>query len=117
MYLEDRAIQLYYYAIVLEEETDLHDPKSIIRTMLSYEGTQAEMTQPGSWMEMITESNILWERVVQYGQFQPFNKQETEQERRKRRSNTFAIEIPKDYIQKHGGRRSLLQIIRQKIED
>ena len=59
--------------------------------MLTYEGTQAEMAQSGTWMEMITESNILWERVVQYGQFQPINKQETEQERRKRRSNTFAM--------------------------
>ena len=117
MYLEDRAIQLYHHAMVEKKETDLHDPKSIIKTMLSYEGTQMAMTQQNSWMDMITESYVLWERVVQYGQFQPINKQETEQERRKRRSNTFAIEIPKDYIQKHGGRRSLLQIIRQKIED
>ena len=36
MYLEDQAIQLYYYAIVRKEETDLIDPKPIIRTILSY---------------------------------------------------------------------------------
>ena len=92
MYLEDRAIQLYDYAIVQKKETDLSDQKSIIRAMLSFEGTQVEMSQPGSWMEYITNSKILWERVVQYGQFQPINLQETEQERRERRSNTFAME-------------------------
>lgn len=117
MYLEDRAIQLYHYVFVKEEETDLQDVNAIIRTLLSYEGTQAEMSQPGSWMEMITESNDLWERVVQYGQFQPINKQETEYERRKRRGNTFAMEIPENFIHDHGGRRRLLQLIRQKIED
>mgnify|MGYP001433619307 CR=1 FL=1 len=62
-------------------------------------------------------SNDLWERVVQYGQFQPINKQETEYERRKRRGNTFAMEIPENFIHDHGGRRRLLQLIRQKIED
>ena len=61
-------MQLYYYIFVLEKETDLANPKSIIRALLSYEGTQAEMTQPNTWMEMITESTELWERVVQYGQ-------------------------------------------------
>ena len=35
MYLEDRAIQLYDYAIVQKKEIDLSDPKSIIRAMLS----------------------------------------------------------------------------------
>ena len=35
MYLEDRAIQLYYYAIVRKREIDLGNPKSIIRTILS----------------------------------------------------------------------------------
>ena len=85
--------------------------------MLSFEGTQAEMNQPGSWMEFLTNSKAFWERVVQYGQFQSINSQETEQERRVRRSNTFAMEIPKDYIQRHGGRRQLLQIIRNKIEN
>ena len=117
MYLEDRAIQLYYYAMVQKKETDLHDPKSIIKTMLSYEGTQMAMTQQDSWMDMITESNALWERVVQYGQFQPINKQESEQERRKRRNNTFAMEVPKNFINEHGGKRNLIQIIRQKIEE
>ena len=58
--MEDRAIQLYHYVFVKEEETDLQDVNAIIRTLLSYEGTQAEMSQPGSWMEMITESNDLW---------------------------------------------------------
>ena len=76
-----------------------------------------EMNQPGSRMELITKSKALWERVVQYGQFQPISIQETEQERRKRRSNTFAMEIQKDYIQRHGGRRKLLQIISHKIEN
>ena len=117
MYLDDRAIQLYYYAMVQKKETDLHDPKSIIKTMLSYEGTQMAMTQQDSWMDMITESNALWERVVQYGQFQPINKQESEQERRKRRNNTFAMEVPKNFINEHGGNRNLIQIIRQKIEE
>ena len=54
---------------------------------------------------------------MQYGQFQPINSQETEQERRVRISNTFAMEMPKDYIKEHGGRRKLLQIIRNKIEN
>ena len=42
---------------------------------------------------------------MQYGQFQPINSQETEQERRVRRSNTFAMEIPvpKGYIKKSMG--------------
>ena len=117
MYLEDRAIQLYIYAIERKQETDLDDPKSLIRAMLSFEGTQAEMNQTDSWMEFLTYSKALWERVVQYGQFQPINSQETVQERRTRISNTFAMEIPKNYIKEHGGRRKLLQIIRNKIEN
>ena len=75
------------------------------------------MNQPGSWMEFLTNSKALWERVVQYKQSQPINSQETEQERRARISNTFAMEIPKSYIKEHGGRRQLLQTIRNKIEN
>ena len=52
--------------------------------------------QPGSWMEMITESNDLWERVVQYGQFQPINKQETSTEQRKG-ENAEAIHLQWKY--------------------
>ena len=48
---------------------------------------------------------------MQYGQFQPINKQETEQEKRKRRNNTFGMELPKDFIREHGGKRKLIQII------
>ena len=58
MYLEDRAIQLCYYTIVRKEETDLTDSKSIIQTILSFKGTQAEMNQPGSWMAFLTNSKV-----------------------------------------------------------
>ena len=114
-----RLLLYQNYAMVQKKETDLHDPKSIIKTMLRHEGTQMAMTQQDSWMEMITESNALWEREVQYGQFQPINKQETEQEKRKRRNNTFGMELPKDFIREHGGKRKLIQIIRvrHKIEE
>ena len=87
MFLEDRAMQLYYQIFVLEKETDLADPKSIIRALLNYKGTQAEMTQPNTWMEMITETPELWERVVIYGQFQTIDKQENEQQKRNRRNS------------------------------
>ena len=116
MFLEDRAMQLYYYIFVLEKETDLANPKSIIRALLSYEGTQAEMTQPNTWMEMITETPELWERVVIYGQFQTIDKQENEQQKRNRRNNTFAIEIPEKYYARQNLNRSrLLQKIRHEI--
>ena len=116
MFLEDRAMQLYYYIFVLEKETDLANPKSIIRALLSYEGTQAEMTQQNTWMEMITETPELWERVVIYGQFQTIDKQENEQQKRNRRNNTFAIEIPKEYYDSQYLTRSrLLQKIRHEI--
>ena len=68
-YLEDRAIQLYYHVYVQKEDTDLGDPKAIIRALLSFQGTQAEMIQQSTWMEMIIGSFELWERVVIYGQF------------------------------------------------
>ena len=78
--------------------------------------TQAEMTQPNTWMEMITETPELWERVVIYGQFQTIDKQENEQQKRNRRNNTFAIEIPKEYYDSQYLTRSrLLQKIRHEI--
>ena len=49
--------------MVQKKETDLHDPKSIIKTMLSYEGTQMAMTQQDSWMEM-DNSNLLINRKL-----------------------------------------------------
>ena len=106
----------YIIIFVLEKETDLANPKSIIRALLSYEGTQAEMTQQNTWMEMITETPELWERVVIYGQFQTIDKQENEQQKRNRRNNTFAIEIPKEYYDSQYLTRSrLLQKIRHEI--
>ena len=48
-------------------------------------------------------ANIVYSRTI-YGQFQPIDKRETEQERRRRRSDTFAVEMPKDYIRTHWGR-------------
>ena len=106
------------HIFVLEKETDLANPKSIIRALLSYEGTQAEMTQPNTWMEMITETPELWERVVIYGQFQPIDKQENEQQKRNRRNNTFANEISEEYYARQYLNRSrLLQKIRHEIAE
>ena len=51
-------MQLYYHVFVREEDTDLGDPKAIIRALLSFEGTQAEMIQQSTGMEMITDSTV-----------------------------------------------------------
>ena len=115
-YLEDRAIQLYYHVYVKKEDTDLGDPKAIIRALLSFQGTQAEMIQQSTWMEMIIGSFELWERVVIYGQFQPIDAGETDQERRKRRNNTFAKQ-PTEYIQEIGSKGQLLRIIRHRVKE
>ena len=69
------------------------------------------MTQPNIWMEMITETPELWERVVIYGQFQTIDKQENEQQKRNRRNNTFAIEIPEKYYA-----RQYTKVLEQKSE-
>ena len=101
---------------VQKEDTDLGDPKAIIRALLSFQGTQAEMIQQSTWMEMIIGSFELWERVVIYGQFQPIDAGETDQERRKRRNNTFAKQ-PTEYIQEIGSKGQLLRIIRHRIKE
>ena len=51
-----------------------------------------------------------------YGQFQTIDKQENEQQKRNRRNNTFAIEIPeKYYARQYLNRSRLLQKIRHEI--
>ena len=107
---------MYYHVYVKKEDTDLGDPKAIIRALLSFQGTQAEMIQQSTWMEMIIGSFELWERVVQYGQFQPIDAGETDQERRKRRNNTFAKQ-PTEYIQEIGSKGQLLRIIRHRVKE
>ena len=54
--------------------------------------------------------------IVQYGQFQPIDAGETDQERRKRRNNTFAKQ-PTGYIQEIGSKGQLLQIIRHRVKE
>ena len=88
----------------------------LTRALLSFQGTQAEMIQQSTWMEMIIGSFELWERVVIYGQFQPIDAGETDQERRKRRNNTFAKQ-PTEYIQEIGSKGQLLQIIRHRVKE
>ena len=109
MYFEERAMQLYYHAIILESPTNIHDPEQIIRALLGFEGNMAFMSMADhrmgapTWMELIMDSPALWERVVKYGQFQPIDPEETEQMMRQRRKNTFPKTVPNDIINGHGG--------------
>ena len=43
---------------------------------------------------------------MQYGQFQPIDGGETDQERSKRRNNTFATQIPKEYYTRNREQRT-----------
>jgi hypothetical protein len=69
------------------------------------------MTFDKTWMDLLSESPEIWDHVVRYGQFEPRNPEETDQERRQKRQNSFAPQVPQDYITGMGGRVRLRQII------
>jgi len=121
MYFEERAMQLYYHAKILESPTNIHDPEQIIRALLGFEGNMAFMSmaeyrmEAPTWMELIMDSPALWERVVKYGQFQPIDPEETEQMMRQRRKNTFPKTVPTDIINGHGGRSAFIRSIRDDV--
>ena len=82
------AVQLYSIAFSITNTVQYSNPLALYFS--------SEMIQQSTWMEMIIGSFELWERVVIYGQFQPIDAGETDQERRKRRNNTFAKQ-PTEY--------------------
>ena len=75
---------------------------------------------PGTRVQCTVYTDIqLYSTVVQYtqyGQFQPIDAGETDQERRKRRNNTFAKQ-PTEYIQEIGSKGQLLRIIRHRVKE
>ena len=48
-------------------------------------------------------SSNAWDWIVKYGQFEPTPATMTEQEKRQKRQNTFAPEVPKRWIRQNGG--------------
>ena len=49
---------------------------------------------------------------IKYGQFEPEGEETTEKEKRKKRQNTFAPEVPTGWIQQNGGMTALRQRMR-----
>jgi hypothetical protein len=95
--LEQRAIQLYYYAEVLKKPINI-DYKLLLRKMLMFEGTQMEMTDEKNWMDIIKDSPKMWLRAIKFGQFEPINEEESEADRRRKRQNYFAPTVPTAFI-------------------
>ena len=110
-YLEDRAFQLWYYVKVMGKDVGELDYLYVCKALLRFKGTQREMTFDKTWMDLLSESPEIWDHVVRYGQFEPRNPEETDQERRQKRQNSFAPQVPQDYITGMGGRVRLRQII------
>ena len=108
-YLTERALQLYYYTEILGKLVDF-DHKALIKQLLRFEKT--DRTSQENWMRIIKVSPKQWDWVIKYGQFEPEGEETTEKEKRKKRQNTFAPEVPTGWIQQNGGMTALRQRMR-----
>jgi hypothetical protein len=108
-YLTERALQLYYYTEILGKQVDF-DHKALIKQLLRFEKT--DRTSQENWMRIIKVSPKQWDWVIKYGQFEPEGEETTEKEKRKKRQNTFAPEVPTGWIQQNGGMTALRQRMR-----
>ena len=111
-YLEERALQLYYYTEGLGNSVDF-DHKALIKKLLCFTNTQSDRTNINNWMQLAKDSPRQWEWVVKYGQFEPIETSTTEQESRRKRQNTFAPEVPQSWIMQRGGRAAVRTEMRQ----
>ena len=110
-YLTERALQLYYYTEILGKQVDF-DHKTMIKWLLRFEGTNADRASQENWMQIMKDSPKQWEWVIKYGQFEQVDDETTEKEKRKKRQNTFAPELPTGWIQQNGGITALRQRMR-----
>jgi hypothetical protein len=69
-YLEERALQLYYYTEGLGKSVDF-DHRALIKKLLCFTNTQSDRTNINNWMQLAKNSTRQWEWVVKYGQFEP----------------------------------------------
>ena len=111
-YLEERALQLYYYTEGLGKSVDF-DHRALIKKLLCFTNTQSDRTNINNWMQLAKNSTRQWEWVVKYGQFEPIETPTTEQELRRKRQNTFAPEVPQPWIMQRGGRAAVRTEMRQ----
>ena len=91
---------MYYYTEILGKLVDF-DHKALIKQLLRFEKT--DRTSQENWMRIIKVSPKQWDWVIKYGQFEPEGEETTEKEKRKKRQNTFAPEVPTGWIQQNGG--------------
>ena len=101
-YLTERALQLYYYTEVLNNPVDF-DHKALLKQMLNFGTTTADRASQENWIHTMRFSSNAWDWIVKYGQFEPTPATMTEQEKRQKRQNTFAPEVPKRWIRQNGG--------------
>jgi len=111
-YLEERALQLYYYVVGLGKAVTF-DHKALIKKLLCFTNTQSDMTSTNNWIKLMKDSPKQWDWVVKYGQFEPKEAEATEQDLRRKRQNTFAPEVPRAWIIQRGGRAALRAEMRQ----
>ena len=101
-YLTERALQLYYYTEILHKPVDF-DHKALLKQMLNFGTTTADRASQEHWIHTMRFSPEKWDWIVKYGQFEPTPATMTEQEKRQKRQNTFAPEVPKNWIRQNGG--------------
>ena len=101
-YLTDRALQLYYYTEILRKPVDF-DHKTMLKQLLNFGNTQTARNSQEHWIQIMKFSPQSWNWIVKYGQFEPAPAEATEQEKRRRRQNTFAPELPQGWIRQNGG--------------
>ena len=111
-YLEERALQLYYYVVGLGKAVTF-DHRALIKKLLCFTNTQSDMTSTNNWIKLMKDSPKQWDWVVKYGQFEPKEAEATEQDLRRKRQNTFAPEVPRAWIIQRGGRAALRAEMRQ----
>ena len=101
-YLTDRALQLYYYTEILRKPVDF-DHRTMLKQLLNFGNTQTARNSQEHWIQIMKFSPQSWNWIVKYGQFEPAPAEATEQEKRRRRQNTFAPELPQGWIRQNGG--------------
>ena len=111
-YLEERALQLYYYVVGLGKPVTF-DHKALIKKLLCFTNTQSDTTSTNNWIQLMKDSPKQWDWVVKYGQFEPKEAETSEQDLRRKRQNTFAPEVPLAWIMQRGGRAALRAEMRQ----
>ena len=111
-YLTDRALQLYYYTEILRKPVDF-DHKTMLKQLLNFGSSQTERNSQEHWIQIMKSSPKSWNWIVKYGQFEPAPAEATEQEKRRRKQNTFAPELPQGWIRQNGG----LAVLRNRMRN